>query len=68
MVKKLKLNGTARWIIVALAVLALAFNSGVTYNHIYYLSEQVEKLTAAIEKMDESIDKINIKLAERTNP
>ncbi len=64
---KIKLNGTARWIIVGLAVLAIVFNTGVTYNHIYHLSEQVKKLTKAIEEMDESIDKINIKLAERTN-
>lgn len=67
MAKKLKLNGTARWIIVALAVLALVFNSGVTYNHIYHLSEKVEKLTEAVEKMDGNIDKINIKLAKGEN-
>ncbi len=64
MSKKLKLNGTARWIIVALAVLAIAFNTGVTYNHIYHLSEQVKKLTTAIEKMDTSIDEIKITLAK----
>ena len=61
---KIKLNGTARWIIVGLAVLALVFNSGVTYNHIYHLSEQVEKLTTAVKEMDESIDEINITLAK----
>lgn len=64
---KIKLNGTARWIIVALAVLAVVFNSGVTYNHIYNLSEQVRKLTVAVEKMDENIDKINITLAKGEN-
>lgn len=64
---KIKLNGTARWIIVGLAVLALVFNSGVTYNHIYHLSEQVKKLTEAVEKMDGSIDKINITLAKGEN-
>lgn len=64
---KIKLNGTARWIIVGLAVLALVFNSGVTYNHIYHLSEQVKKLTVAIDKMDENIDKINITLAKGEN-
>lgn len=61
---KIKLNGTARWIIVGLAVLALVFNSGVTYNHMYYLSEQVDKLTTAVKEMDKSIDKINITLAK----
>ena len=64
---KLKLNGTARWIIVALAVLAIAFNTGVTYNHIYHLSEQVRKLTVAIETMDESIDEIKLTLAKGEN-
>ncbi len=64
MARKLKLNGTARWIIVALAVLAIAFNTGVTYNHIYHLSKQVGKLTEAVEEMDKSIDKINITLAK----
>jgi len=64
---KIKLNGTARWIIVGLAVLALVFNSGVTYNHIYHLSEQVKKLTVAIDEMDKSIDKINITLAKGEN-
>ena len=64
---KIKLNGTARWIIVGLAVLALVFNSGVTYNHIHNLSEQVKKLTVAVEKMDGSIDKINITLAKGEN-
>lgn len=65
---KVRLNGTARWIIVALAILTLAFNSGVTYNHIHNLTKAVDKLTTAFEKMDENIDNINIKLAERNNP
>ena len=64
MSEKLKLNGTARWFIVGLAVLALVFNSGVTYNHIYHLSEQVEKLTEVVEKMDLSIDEIKLALAK----
>ena len=61
---KIKLNGTARWIIVGLAVLAIVFNTGVTYNHIYHLSKQVIKLTEAVEKLDGKIDKINITLAK----
>ena len=61
---KIKLNGTARWIIVALAVLAIAFNTGVTYNHIHNLSKQVVKLTEAVKEMDKSIDEINITLAK----
>ena len=64
---KIRLNGTARWIIVGLAVLAIVFNTGVTYNHLYHLSKQVTKLTEVVEKLDGKIDEINIKLAERTN-
>lgn len=59
-----KLNGMAKWVIVALAVGCLIFNSGVTYNHLYHLTKQVDKLTAAVEKMDTSIDKINVKIAQ----
>ena len=61
----MKLNGTARWIIVGIAVLAIVFNTGVTYNHIHTLTKAVDKLTKGFEKMDENIDQINIKLAER---
>ena len=64
---KIRLNGTARWFIVGLAVLALVFNSGVTYNHIYHLSEQVKKLTEVVEKMDTSIDEIKLALAKGDN-
>lgn len=62
-----KLNGTARWVIVGLAVLAIVFNTGVTYNHINHLSEQVEELTKAVKEMDKSIDKIKLILAKGEN-
>ena len=60
-----KLNGMAKWIGIILAFLVIAFNSGVTYNHISHLTKAVDKLTMAFEKQDEKIDNINIKLAER---
>lgn len=68
MAKRLKLNGYAKWIGLILAFLVIAFNSGVTYNHIHNLTKAVEKLTEASETMHKSIDNINIKLAERTKP
>lgn len=64
---KIRLNGTARWIIVGLAVLGLAFNSGILYNHVQELSKKVDNLIETVEKLDGNIDTINIKLAERTN-
>ena len=63
-----KFNGISKWIGIILAFLIIAFNSGVTYNHIHNLTKAVEKLTVAFENMDDSIDSINIKLAERSNP
>ena len=61
-----KLNGYAKWFGIILAILVIAFNSGVTYNHISHLTEAVDKLTVAFEKQGEKINNINIKLAERS--
>ena len=61
-----KLNGYAKWIGIILAILVIAFNSGVTYNHIHNLTEDVEKLILIVESLDKNIDKINLKLAERS--
>ena len=58
-----KLNGSAKWIIVALALLTVAFNSGVTYNHVRHLSEACRKMEIKIDAMDEKLDKINIEIA-----
>ncbi len=62
-----KLNGYAKWIGIILAFLVIAFNSGVTYNHVNHLTKAVDKLTETVKEMDKSIDNINIKLAERSN-
>ncbi len=58
-----KFNGMAKWIVVGIALLTVAFNSGVTYNHVRHLSKDVEKLEAKIDAMDDKIDKINMDLA-----
>jgi len=60
-----KLNGYAKWIGIILAVLVIAFNSGVTYNHIHNLTKAVEKLSVKVEDMDENIDHLNLILARR---
>jgi len=62
-----KINGYTKWISIVLAFLIIAFNSGVTYNHIHNLTKAVEKLTASFEKMDENYHKLNLKLVERSN-
>ena len=58
-----KLNGMAKWIVVGLAILTVAFNSGVTYNHVRHMGRDVEKLEKKIDAMDDKIDKINMDLA-----
>ena len=67
MAKKLKLNGTARWVIVALTVLGLAFNSGILYNDVKHLSKSVEKLEKSHKELNEKFDTLLLSLAERTN-
>ena len=60
-----KLNGTAKWIIVTIAVLTIGFNTGITYNHIHSLTQKIEKLVLVVDKLDEKIDAINIRLAAK---
>lgn len=60
-----KLNGYAKWAGIILAILVIAFNSGVTYNHIHNLTKAVEKLSVKVENMDESIDNLNLILARK---
>lgn len=60
-----KFNGYAKWAGIILAILVIAFNSGVTYNHIHNLTKAVEKLSVKVENMDESIDNLNLILARK---
>jgi len=55
-----KLNGFAPWCIVLLAVLALAFNTGITYNHIGELTIKVGILVEDVADMKTEIGKIKI--------
>ena len=61
---KLKLNGTARWIIVALAIGALVFNSGVLYNDVKHLTESVKKLEQSHLSLNDKLDKLILTLAK----
>ena len=67
MAKRLRLNGTARWIIVALTVLGLAFNSGILYNDVKHLSKAIEKLEKSHGELNEKFDKLLLHLAERSS-
>ena len=60
-----KLNGMAKWIIVALALATVVFNTGVTYNHVRHLTKTVEKMESKVDAMTEKINTINIKLAQK---
>lgn len=55
-----KVNDLAKWIIVALALLTLAFNSGVLYNDVKHLKNDFTEI-----KMD--VKSINAYLLERSN-
>ena len=48
---KSKLNGSAKWIVVALAILTLAFNSGVLYNDVAHLTEEVVLMREDIKEL-----------------
>lgn len=46
-------NGRARWIIVALAVGGLIFNSGILYNDVKHLKEEVAEVKQEIKNLRE---------------
>lgn len=52
----------AQWSIVGLAVIVIAFNTGVTYNHLHDLTGKVEKMTVKFEKLAEDVAGINVSL------
>ncbi len=64
---KIKLNGTARWIIVALAVLGLAFNSGILYNDVKHLLKSIEELKVSYSSLNEKVDSLILTLAKGEN-
>lgn len=47
-----KKNDMAKWIIVALALLTLVFNSGVLYNDVKHLKEVVRELKQDVKQIN----------------
>ncbi len=58
-----KLNGTAKWIGIALAILTIAFNAGMTYNHLSHLTKDIEEIKQNYTALDNKFDKMIIMLA-----
>ncbi len=50
-----KLNGTAKWIIVGLSILTLAFNSGILYNDVKHLKSDVAEIKRDVRSLREYI-------------
>ena len=48
---KSKLNGSAKWVIVALSLLAVVFNSGVLYNDVAHLNKEVTLMRQEIKEI-----------------
>jgi hypothetical protein len=46
-------NGRAKWIVVALAVGGLIFNSGILYNDVRHLKEEVSEVKQEIKDLRE---------------
>ena len=60
-----KYNGYAKWVIVAIAVLTLAFNSGILYNDVKHLTESIAKLEESHKSLNEKVDTLILSLTER---
>ena len=45
---KTKLNGIARWVIVAIAVSGIVFNTAVLYNDVKHLNRQIQEIKQEI--------------------
>ena len=56
---KKKINDVAKWVIVALALLTLAFNSGVLYNDVKHLKE-------ALAEVKQEVKSINMYLLQKS--
>ena len=58
-----KLNGTAKWIGIVLAILTIAFNAGMTYNHLSHMSKDIDEIRQNYKSLDDKFDKMIIMLA-----
>ena len=62
-----KINGAAKWIIVAIAICGLAFNSGILYNDVSHLKAAVDELKTSYKSLDEKLDTVIITLSAGAN-
>ena len=46
-----KMNNIAKWIVVGLAILTLAFNSGILYNDVKHLKNQLGEIKQEIKEL-----------------
>jgi len=58
-----KNNGSAQWFIVVLALLAIAFNTGVTYKHIQNMTVIVHDLAETVEGLKDDIGVVKIEVS-----
>lgn len=59
----IKLNGTAKWTGIALIVLTIVFNAGMTYNHLSHLSKDIEEIKVNYVALNEKFDTLILQLA-----
>ncbi len=59
----IRLNGAAKWIGIALIVLTVVFNAGMTYNHLSHLSKDIEELKVNYISLNDKFDKLILQLA-----
>ncbi|MBN2591592.1 MAG: hypothetical protein JXA96_17130 [Sedimentisphaerales bacterium] len=63
---RLKIIGLiAQWVIVTLAIGAVIFNTGVTYNHVQHNAQSIQEMKQQCALMQQKIDSILFKLAEK---
>jgi len=58
-----KINGTAKWVVVAMAIGGFVFNSGILYNDVVHLTKAVDKLEKSYNSLDEKIDIVILRLS-----
>ena len=46
-----KLNGSVKWVIVALALLTVVFNSGILYRDVQHLREEVSEIKGDVKDL-----------------
>lgn len=50
-----KINGAAKWLIVALAIGGLIFNSGILYRDVQHLTKSVEEIKTDVRELRECL-------------